>query len=809
MPLIAAYEHERATVPAVADVSWSDLGTLLGDHTEGPCGTPDNLCKKKSCAHKYGQAWSPVAYTPGAPLHRHDDNISHVTCAVFDLDHLTEAVAVKVAHLIEPYTYLIHSTHSNTPPNDRCLRLVMPLTEPVPAALWKHHVFPSLIKHLGLEGIADPVCKNVSRIFFLPSCPIGGEKIFEQGTGRIIDWRSLGPFEDETPVIAVPTGPTVAIDLEGLRKCIKEQRYVYARGKGEDAERYALLDRILKGEELAPPYQGDNLTNQAMSIIANAVPKGTPFEAVLEIIRPSINTMSARPDQHPWDCRCNHRDPIGHWTYRAQDTYDRAVVRRAEHEAQQESFNTGFKKLAERVAKSKAPPDANTASLPIEDAHPAAYPAGESWLSELIMTAEGTGLKSCGHNVALILENGEEFTNGNSSFIRWNDVTKDVEVSGGPFVQTPIATLDVAISNHLQVKYGVGLSPREVGSQILYVARKNPYDPIADYLNALVWDGVKRADDFLLKWCDALVTTDGDDINYTPHVKRISGKWLISCVARALRPGSKVDTVLILQGEQGLKKSMLFDVLGGAWFTDSGVTVGDKDSRMLAARSWIIEMPELSVFRHSEDLRRKAFFSQRVDHFRPPFGRVIEEYPRRCIFVGTTNDDQYLTDPTGHRRYWPVALRSIDIETLKANRDQLWAEAVYRYKAGERWWLEKDEAKEAEKVAEEHVVMTASEEKFLAVWASWPQAQRGPITTLQVAERVLGLTADRFNRQTAMDIGNTLKKLGFKRRRKRSDAGVIWHYEPPAHLVTMATVSPTRADHLRLIANAPMPVTKG
>ena len=166
----------------------------------------------------------------------------------------------------------------------------------------------------------------------------------------------------------------------------------------------------------------------------------------------------------------------------------------------------------------------------------------------------------------------------------------------------------------------------------------------------------------------------------------------------------KVDTVLILEGQQGLRKSSALAVLGGEWFCDTAIDIANKDSWALVGSKWIFELAEMQTVRGSRDVDAlKGFITRREDVYRPPYGRVAVKSPRRAVFVGTTNAAEYLKhDPSGYRRFWPVDCGDrIDLEGLKRDRDQLWAEAVVRLKAGEQWWLTDSEAKLAEAQAEE------------------------------------------------------------------------------------------------------------
>jgi putative DNA primase/helicase len=220
------------------------------------------------------------------------------------------------------------------------------------------------------------------------------------------------------------------------------------------------------------------------------------------------------------------------------------------------------------------------------------------------------------------------------------------------------------------------------GHAVQTVAREFPFHPIRDYLNGLVWDGIPRINDWL---------TLNLGVYPADYVRAIGAKWLIGGVARVLRPGCKNDTCLVLEGPQGLLKSTALRTLGDPWLTDEIADLGTKDAALQVRGVWIIELAELDAMGRSEASRTKAFMSRSTDRYRPPYGRHPIEVPRESIFAGTVNHDTYLKDETGGRRFWPVRCEKINIDELRRDRDQQWAEAVVRFKQGEPWWIETTE----------------------------------------------------------------------------------------------------------------------
>ncbi len=226
----------------------------------------------------------------------------------------------------------------------------------------------------------------------------------------------------------------------------------------------------------------------------------------------------------------------------------------------------------------------------------------------------------------------------------------------------------------------------DVMEAVLSVVRENPFHPVRDYLDSLKWDGVPRIDTLFIKYAGA---------KDTAYVRAIGAKALIAAVRRVRQPGCKFDNVVVLESpEQGRGKSTFIKLLvpNEDWFAESGTlnNVESKDAPLALEGKWIIEMGEMSGLPKTAVESMKAFVSCAVDRIRRPYGRLVEDLPRQCIFMGTTNRDDYLKDPTGNRRFWPVLVGTsdlLDLEGLVADRDQLWAEAAVREAAGESLFL--------------------------------------------------------------------------------------------------------------------------
>jgi len=273
--------------------------------------------------------------------------------------------------------------------------------------------------------------------------------------------------------------------------------------------------------------------------------------------------------------------------------------------------------------------------------------------------------------------------------IRLNLLSKRIEVNG------KVISLD-RVKLQLAIRHGILLrSCREDIQDILVeLAEQNQYSPIEEYLRGLP----TPADTSILDNLAEKYFGQKGKI-YQTFVR----KTLIGAVARALRPGCKLDTALILQGKQGFKKSSFFKSLAGDYFDDSLGAVSDKDERLKLHRAWFVEWSELeSIFKRRDVSQTKAFLSSAVDAIRPPYCRDTQDFARSSIIVATTNKDEFLSDETGNRRFWIVPIKKrINIDLLKQERDAIWAAAVLAFDQKEEWWLEYDEEIAAEIMAEE------------------------------------------------------------------------------------------------------------
>lgn len=406
----------------------------------------------------------------------------------------------------------------------------------------------------------------------------------------------------------------------------------------------------------------------------------------------------------------------------------------------------------------------------------AGEPAAEedNWEWRLARTEKGKILPTLA-NVYLILENHES----------WKGVIADDEFSGQvlklkvpPFANGEMGEWtdkdDLRCTLWMQQKFGFAPRQDVVMGAVLLAADLCRHHPVRAYLGGLAWDGAPRLERWII---DRLGAED------TLYNRTVARKWLIAAVARIYKPGCKADNVLILEGEQGIYKSTALKVLGGEWFTDAPFRMGDKDAYVVIRGKWIVELAELDSFNKADSTGAKLFFGQYIDRYRNFYGKRAADVPRQQLFAGTTNSDAYLKDDTGNRRYWPVKVTTVDLEGLKADRDQIWAEAVAMFRAGVEWWPTSAEKEMFEDEQDERYVGDA----YITEIRDW-LVGRDRCTMNEILRDALKLDMAKWTRPEQQRIGRCMAEMKWHRQRatKPTAGKRDWTYVRPAAEVEAA-----------------------
>lgn len=404
-------------------------------------------------------------------------------------------------------------------------------------------------------------------------------------------------------------------------------------------------------------------------------------------------------------------------------------------------------------------------------------PTQPDWQRNLLRNDKGNAMPILA-NALIALREAPEW----QGTFAWNEFSSRVAVMrhlpghNGPEIRRELTEADISrVTDWLQ-HHGVRVSSGTTLEAIRTIADHHRFHPVREYLLGLHWDGLPRIDHWLIEHLGA----EDNGLN-----RAFGAKWLIGCVARIMQPGCKLDTALILEARQGLMKSTALATLGSPWFTDHMPELGSKDAMEQLQGVWIIELAELSSLSRAEAGRIKAFLSTRTDRFRPSYGRTAADHPRQCGFGGSINPagSGYLKDETGNRRFWCVKCaegwpddRRVDIPALAAQRDQLWAEAVYRYQQHEPWWLDAKAEAQAEAVAEERYENDSRE--YLV--RNYLRGRSYTRMAELFSESCLNIPTDRQTRTTQIEIGKILAVMKWNRRRRRNRHQELeWIYLAP------------------------------
>lgn len=320
----------------------------------------------------------------------------------------------------------------------------------------------------------------------------------------------------------------------------------------------------------------------------------------------------------------------------------------------------------------------------IEGTPPEEAKADKNWMKKLAIKRDG-GFEESRTNLLLILENDPNLRGkfALDEFAQRSLVKEDLPWRKAEGANDFFNDFDEAgLRNYLERVYEIS-SVLKTQDAIAQVFHSHKFHPVRDYLKRLSWDGVERLDTLMI---DTLGAED-TELNRT-----VTRKTMVAAVARVMNPGCKMDYMLTLVGAQGLGKSSLFGKLGGEWFSDSLTSVTGKEAYEQLQGAWIVEMAELSASRKADVEATKHFLTKRVDRFRVAYGRHVTDFPRQCIFIGTTNDVEFLRDQTGNRRFWVMPVGKQDVKKpwhvlTKEEVGQLWAEAVQRFEEGELLYL--------------------------------------------------------------------------------------------------------------------------
>lgn len=416
-------------------------------------------------------------------------------------------------------------------------------------------------------------------------------------------------------------------------------------------------------------------------------------------------------------------------------------------------------------------------------------PAPDEWKSSLTRTREGY-VEGTLHNIIQIIEHDDRLAG-----LFWlNDSSNQVLLArDGPWAGgnrdefTDADSCELAAWLQHPDRYYCRCKDETVLKAVIAVSRRHRRHPIREYLTEAVWDGTPRVERMLV---DLFGSPDN------AYTQRAAQCFMVGAVARVLwvdpkQPflGAQVDFMLVLEGEQGKRKSSAARALFGSnWFVETNESPTGKDFYQVIQGCWGVEIGEMDSFGKADVTAVKTAITRRADKFRPPYDRVPRTFRRECVFIGTTNEHEYLRDPTGGRRFLPVRTDGeVDIDGIVALKDQLWAEAVAMFDAGFKWWelpIEASAEQEQRYIGDSwedridrwlHKKAPGDQDKAYPARIGW--ADIDYTTTDEVLQWCMGMDPGKHDKPAQMRVSTAMKRLGWESRRGLYD-GVRerrWH----------------------------------
>ena len=668
--------------------------------------------------------WSPVSLLEGHTA-RKASSIASLHALVVDIDH--GAAWDDVLCGLPDLTWWAYTTHSHTDLEHR-FRIVLPLARPVPAAQWKAAWLAGM-QGLGIEKF-DKACNDPCRIYYMPShAPEAPWEMLSQD-GALLDL--LGLLESLPAPVAPTSTPTAP---RGPRPA----------GKGD----YKTLDlEAWAASNGAKPVREQGGEGK----IWIECPWKSEHTGGLQ--GPKDTYLLDKGDGWPI-FRCAHSH--------CRDRGTHAILER-------------WTNADEHCAREYAPPARlkAPASAPIEDDQ---EEDEIDWPVRTIVKSTGeVKVPGCEANAR------EWMTHTHAGKIAYNELTGELELSGEPVTDSVTSQLLIRLQTLTQSVFQL----RHIEGAIRALVedpRTRRYHPVREYLESL------PPHDESMPVISELIGTGVIELQPEADVdlcQEFLLRFFVGAVARQFEPGCKHDCALIFQGPQGLGKSTFFRAIvpQERWFSDSMGDLEEKDSRLVLSRAWIFEWSELESVRRSNMGAVKAFLSAQDDDVRAPYARQSVYRRRTCVIVGSTNEDQFIVDPTGGRRFWVVPVLSIDRVEVKRYRDKLWAEAVHIYRT--QWadielarrpvlppWALSAEAEMAQRRDNESRTALDPWESAIASWLPTNrrlvnQGNDGAETTVEeILSKCLDIPKASHGRSHQIRVGQILLQLGWKRTRLR------------------------------------------
>ena len=737
-------------------MAWSELLARM----EGVTRTPETVAEYKAMGRDQQSEIKDVGgFVGGYCNNGRRSDIRHRSILCLDADFASGSLWEDYLWILG-HAAAVYSTHKHTPQKPR-LRLVIPLSRNVTPEEYQA-IGRRVADSLGIDQF-DDTSYQPQRMMYWPSASIDGEYVFKFCDGSFLDPDPiLATYHDWRDVSSWPMSSRVS---EVIKKAAAKQKDPLEKPGliGAFCRAYFPIETAIA--EFVPEYTpgGDGrYTFAGGSTAVGVVVYDDRFTYSHHATDPaSMQLLNA------WDLVRVHR--FGDLD--ADCDPGTPVSSLPSYKAMTE-FATGdewvkVQLVSDRLAEAN---EDFAADIPVGDNE-------DDWKKKLRFTDKGA-IASCIENVVVIL-NGDPALAG---CVGYNEMTHNIvalralpwrSVSG----ESQWSDADDAdLRYYLERVYGLS-GKDKIFDGLNVVAMSRKFHPVRDFLDSCCWDGQPRLETLLVDYLGA------ED---NPYTRAVTRKAFVAAVARIYRPGCKFDYMLTLRGRQGLGKSALISKLGGEWFSDSFTTMQGKDAYEQVQGVWLMEIGELAGMRKAEAETIKLYISKQVDRFRPAYGRRLQEFPRQCIFIGTTNETQFLRDTTGNRRFWVVdtpnkpALDMWSDLTPEVIR-LIWAEAVELFRKGEALFLPPDleaAAREVQETYEEENPKVGIVAQYLGrllppdwddrdlysrrTWLEGSEpgsVKRERVCTLEIWAEALGQSPDRMDRYASKEVRDIMSKL--------------------------------------------------
>ncbi|MFD2446401.1 VapE domain-containing protein [Bacillus sp. CGMCC 1.16607] len=687
--IVSAAGSRKATHWPAQTLYWSELVERLRTAVRGTETLAEYLKLPKSQQDELKDVGGFVAGTL-AGNRRKASNVTGRDVITLDLDNIPSGGTADVLRRLEGLgcAYATYSTRKHEGNKPR-LRVLVPLSRTASPDEYEP-LARKLASIIGMS-LADPTTFEASRLMYWPSCSADSQYVFQSADKPFLDTDGLlATYGDWRNIAEWPEVP--GENQKHVKLAAKQGNPLEKRGVvGAFCRQYSIYQAI---ETFLPGiYDPSDIDNRLTYIGGSTVGGAIVYEDGLFLFSHHATDPCSGKLVNAFDLVRLHR--FGDLDDEAKvDT----PVNKLPSFTQMAAFalnDAGVAAVLNQERYEQAVQDFGDNSLPATE-------DDMSWIQKLRISPSTGQPQKTSENILVALE-GEAHLKGRIKLDEFADTIIGVaplpwaprNEENGSFIWSEKDDSGIMI----YLEKILGFQSREKFNHALnQCAAKNRFNPVSSYLNSLKWDGVKRLETLFI---DYLGAAD------TPYNRAVTRKSFTAAIARAMIPGCKYDTMPVLTGAQGLGKTTLIQKMGKAWFSNSIETFEGKEAAELLQGVWIVEIGEMSAYKKSDLDTIKGFLSRTEDHYRAAYARKTEKHPRRCVFFGTSNRSDYLKDPTGGRRFWPIdcgiqqPIKRVFTD-LDGEVDQLWAEAVMNWRLGESLILTGALAEEAKRQQENH-----------------------------------------------------------------------------------------------------------